>query len=298
MLRLNADLTKLVSSFTTYNYFNLDQGDVDVGSGGMMLLPNQPGSYPHLAVAGGKDGRSFLLNRDNLGGYTSGGPDDVLQTIDEGGCWCGPANYSDSAATTHVLTGGGNGVTSWKLETSPSTELVEESSTGSGPADGLPDYGGTIPVVSSNGTTANTAVVWFVQRPATSSDQDPARRLHCGHLRHRIFHSRCFPRKRAHGNTLTTATPILSQQWPMAMSMWPATSSWRFSDCLAISLPLTARPCIGRPRPPHRTLSSVRLPGTWLRRSMISTERSARSPAPNCIWRWPMAAASRWISAA
>ena len=173
MLRLNADLTKLVSSFTTYNYFNLDQGDVDVGSGGMMLLPNQPGSYPHLAVAGGKDGRSFLLNRDNLGGYTSGGPDDVLQTIDEGGCWCGPANYSDSAATTHVLTGGGNGVTSWKLETSPSTELVEESSTGWAPADGLPDYGGTIPVVSSNGTTANTAVVWFVQRPATSSDQDP-----------------------------------------------------------------------------------------------------------------------------
>jgi len=173
MLRLNADLTRLLSSFTTYNYFNLDQGDVDMGSGGMMLLPDQPGTYPHLAVAGGKDGRGFLLNRDNLGGYTSGGPDNVVQTINEGGCWCGPANYTDSGDTTHVLTGGGNGVTSWKLQTSPSTQLVQESSTGSGPVNGLPDYGGTMPVVSSNGTTANTAVVWFVQRPATSSDQDP-----------------------------------------------------------------------------------------------------------------------------
>jgi hypothetical protein len=173
MLRLNAGLTKLIGSFTTYNYFGLDQGDTDIGSGGMMLLPDQSGTLPHLAVAGGKDGRSFLLNRDNMGGYTSGGPDNVVQIIIEGSCWCGPANYTDSSNVTHVLTGGGNGVTSWKLKTSPSTQLVEESTTGSGPVNGLADDGGVIPVVSSNGTTANTAVVWFVQRPATSSDQDP-----------------------------------------------------------------------------------------------------------------------------
>jgi hypothetical protein len=48
--------------------------DHDVGSGGMLLLPDQPGSVPHLAVAGGKDGRAFLMNRDHLGGFTKGGP--------------------------------------------------------------------------------------------------------------------------------------------------------------------------------------------------------------------------------
>jgi hypothetical protein len=173
IVHLSGDLSTLLDSFTTYNYFNLDQGDVDMGSGGTLVLPDQAGSIPHLVVAGGKDGRGFLLNRDNLGGFTFNGPDNVLQTFSNGGCWCGPAYYVGADGRPRVVTGGGNGVTSWILETSPSPQLVQESSTGSGPADGLPDYGGTIPVISSNGSAPGSAVVWFVQRPATSSDSDP-----------------------------------------------------------------------------------------------------------------------------
>ena len=75
MVRLSADLLTLKDSFTTYDYFALDGDDVDVGSGGLMILPDQPGFIPHLAIAGGKDGRAFLLNRDNMGGYTQGGPE-------------------------------------------------------------------------------------------------------------------------------------------------------------------------------------------------------------------------------
>lgn len=172
VVRLSADLTSLLDSFTPSDYFNLDQGDTDLGSGGAMLLPDQSGSTPHLVVAGGKDGREFLLNRDNLGGYTSGGPDHVLQSVSQGGCWCGPAYFVGSDGNPYVLTGGGNGVTKWQL-TFPSVQLVEKSSTSSAVADGLPDYGGTIPVVSSNGTTAGSAIVWFVQRPSSSSDSDP-----------------------------------------------------------------------------------------------------------------------------
>lgn len=173
MLRVSGDLRSLRSSFTTYNYFNLDQGDVDMGSGGMLVLPDQPGSFPHLAVAGGKDGRLFLMNRDNLGGFTSGGPDKVLQTVTMGSCWCGPAYFVGSDNVPRVISGGGNGVTTWKLQTSPSLQLVKDSSTGSGPVNGLPDNGGTIPVISSNGTDAGTGIAWFIQRPATSSDNDP-----------------------------------------------------------------------------------------------------------------------------
>ncbi len=173
MVRLSSDLLTLKDSFTTYDYFNLDGFDADMGSGGLMILPDQPGPIPHLAIAGGKDGRAFLLNRDNMGGYVQGGPNNVVQTINMGGCWCGPAYYVGSDGATHVLTGGGNGVTSWKLQTSPSVQLVQEGTTGSGPVNGLPDNGGTMPVVSSNGTTAGTAVVWFVQRPSISSDMNP-----------------------------------------------------------------------------------------------------------------------------
>ncbi len=173
MVRLSSDLLTLKDSFTTYDYFSLDGGDADVGSGGLLLLPDQTGPIPHLAVAGGKDGRAFLLNRDNMGGYTQGGPNNVVQTINMGGCWCGPAYYIGSDGATHVVTGGGNGVTSWKLKTSPTVQLVEETSTGPGPVNGLPDNGGAVPVVSSNGTTAGTAVVWYVQKPSISSDMNP-----------------------------------------------------------------------------------------------------------------------------
>jgi PQQ enzyme repeat len=173
MVRLSSDLLTLKDSFTTYDYFSLDEEDGDVGSGGLMILPDQPGSIPHLAIAGGKDGRAFLLNRDNMGGYVQGGPNNVVQTINMGGCWCGPSYYVGSDNAVHIVTGGGNGVTSWKLQTSPTTQLVQETSTGGSVVDGLPDDGGTVPVVSSNGTRAGTAVVWFVQRPSTSSDMNP-----------------------------------------------------------------------------------------------------------------------------
>jgi hypothetical protein len=173
IVRLSGDLTVMIGSFTPFNYFQLDEDDTDVGSGGTMLLPDQAGSLPHLAVAGGKDGRAFLLNRDKMGGYTPGGPDQVLQTVTMGSCWCGPAYFVGSDGTPRVVTGGGNGVITWQLQTAPSTQLVQEFSTGSGPVNGLADNGGVIPVISSNGTTPGTAIVWFVQRPATSSNQNP-----------------------------------------------------------------------------------------------------------------------------
>lgn len=173
IVHLSGDLSTLLDSFTTYNYFKLDQEDSDMGSGGLLVLPDQPGSIPHLAVAGGKGGRFFLLNRDNLGGYTPGGPDKVLQVVKMGRCWCGPAYFIGADGLPYVLSGGGNGVTSWQLQTGSTPQLVEETSTGSNSVNGLPDNGGVIPVVSSNGTKPETAIVWFVQKPATSSDQDP-----------------------------------------------------------------------------------------------------------------------------
>lgn len=172
-IHLSGDLMSLLDSFTPYNYFTLDQGDVDVGAGGLMLLPDQPGSTPHIAVAGGKGPEGFLLNRDNLGGYTQGGPDNVLQEFNKGGCWCGPAYFGGSDGNPYVVTGGNKGITSWQLQTSPTVQLVEKSTTGPGVVQGLPDNGGSFPVVSSNGTTAGSAIVWFVQRPLTSSKKEP-----------------------------------------------------------------------------------------------------------------------------
>jgi hypothetical protein len=46
--------------------------DLDLGSTGVMLLPDQSGPYPHIADASGKNSHIYVLNRDSLGGYYAG----------------------------------------------------------------------------------------------------------------------------------------------------------------------------------------------------------------------------------
>jgi hypothetical protein len=70
-LRPGPKALTLVDSFTPYDQAKLQEGDVDLGSSGVMLLPDQPGPYRRLAITSGKNGHIYLLNRDNLGGYNT-----------------------------------------------------------------------------------------------------------------------------------------------------------------------------------------------------------------------------------
>lgn len=75
VLKLTPNNGSLVLSdyYTPNNYAFVDRQDWDVSSGGILLLPDQPGNYPHLMVGGGKEGTIYLMNRDNLGGYNAQG---------------------------------------------------------------------------------------------------------------------------------------------------------------------------------------------------------------------------------
>lgn len=55
------------------NQAKMAKDDLDLGSAGVVLLPDQPGPYPHLAVTSAKNGHIYLLNRDDLGGYSVAG---------------------------------------------------------------------------------------------------------------------------------------------------------------------------------------------------------------------------------
>jgi len=65
----NGSLT-LVDHYTPTNFTTLNKNDWDL-SGGLLLLPDQPGPNPHLMIGGGKEGTIYVVNRDNLGGYNS-----------------------------------------------------------------------------------------------------------------------------------------------------------------------------------------------------------------------------------
>jgi hypothetical protein len=159
---VNADLTHVLSLFTPANVGTLDQGDTDYGSGGALLLPSQNGAVPRLAAAAGKDGRMFLLNRDSLGGFTSGGPDHVVDMQNVGGCWCGQSYYVDAAGVTHIVSSGGNTVQTWRLQTIPTTKLIHEASSAALPGAQDPGF---FTSVSMNGTKLSSAIIWAVSRP-------------------------------------------------------------------------------------------------------------------------------------
>ena len=76
------NVLSVLDYFTPYNQLQLSQQDLDLGSSGPLILPDQPGLFPHELVAGGKQGTLYLVNRDVPGKYASD-DDDVIQSIPE-----------------------------------------------------------------------------------------------------------------------------------------------------------------------------------------------------------------------
>src|SRR5581483_9361076 len=68
---LNGGLMSIADAFTPSNWSYLNTHDYDLGSGGVILLPDPPPgtstSYPHILVGGGKADGLFVLDRDSLG---------------------------------------------------------------------------------------------------------------------------------------------------------------------------------------------------------------------------------------
>lgn len=165
VLKVSANLTLPPSDlFTPSNVNGLDTGDTDYGSGGAMVLPDQPGQFPHVLVAAGKDGRLFVLNRDSMGGLHN---PDLPNHVDIGDCWCGPS-YFNTLSGSRVVSSGGDTVQLWSLATANSRPALAPVASGD-PLNSTGQDGGFFTSVSSNGTVANTAIVWAVGRP-TGSD--------------------------------------------------------------------------------------------------------------------------------
>ena len=64
-LTLNGTNLNVASWFTPYNFQTLENGDIDLGSSGVILIPGTS-----LMFSGGKGGVGYLVNRDNMGGLS------------------------------------------------------------------------------------------------------------------------------------------------------------------------------------------------------------------------------------
>jgi hypothetical protein len=58
--------------FTPFDQAMLDTSDLDLGSGGILILPDQGGLHKHELIGGGKEGTLYLVDRDDLGQYNTG----------------------------------------------------------------------------------------------------------------------------------------------------------------------------------------------------------------------------------
>ena len=149
---LNGELA-LIDYFTPYNQAYLSANDLDLASGGVLLLPRQPGIHPYETVSAGKEGKIFVVDRTDMGKFNPANNQQIVQTVigSAGGYFSSPAYWQGriyyagvgDVLNLYRLCGG-------LLSVSP----VSSSTT-------LFPYPGPTPSVSANG--ARNGVVWTVE---------------------------------------------------------------------------------------------------------------------------------------
>jgi hypothetical protein len=154
---------KAIDAFTPFNQAKLSSADLDQGSGGVLMLPDQQGANPHLLLQAGKEGRILVLNREQLGGFAAGATSNTnaLQDIPNQlqGLWSTPAYWNGNV---YIWGSGDYGgfdnaklfkINSGILDTTPSS--ISKMTSG---------HPGSTFSVSSNGT--QDGIAWAVRSDA------------------------------------------------------------------------------------------------------------------------------------
>lgn len=169
----------VVDYFETYNTNTESAEDLDLGSGGEMLLPDQTdatGHVFHLIVGSGKDTNIYLADRDNMGKFNpANNPMDSNIYQELPGAMAGLV-YSTPAYFNGVLYYGADGDT---LKAFPLTNAKLATTPSSHSSVTFPHPGPT-PSISANGT--QNGIVWALESNLGSAGvlhaYDPANLAH------------------------------------------------------------------------------------------------------------------------
>jgi hypothetical protein len=185
-LQLSGNSFSVLDFFTPFDWTNRIANDMDLGAGGIMLLPNQTGGNPSsLLVQAGKEGNLYLAQTSpigSLGGYTGNGASDtVTQEIpnvlcynvaEECGVWGVPAWWTTAS--------GGGGSTGYAYFGGKDLPLMQfkfypngNTCTGTGDVAGFctqPSaqsthtfgWPGPNPAVSAPSASSTQAIVWAI----------------------------------------------------------------------------------------------------------------------------------------
>ena len=142
--------------FESNNTVNESGEDLDLGSGGALVLPDltdSSGAVHHLAVGAGKDQNIYVVNRDSMGKFNAQNNNAIYQEITGaiGGVWSMPAYFNNTVyygAVSDTLKA--FSIANAKLATTASFASVTSF-----------PYPGTTPAISASGTT--NGIVWAVE---------------------------------------------------------------------------------------------------------------------------------------
>src|SRR6516165_653266 len=166
--------------FSPANAPKLDAGDKDFGSGGPVGLPFGTKTFPKVIAQGGKYGRLYLLNRNNLGGRqqnSAGGDEDLFEIGHLAALYGSPGVFGDTttltasnAAKSHdylYYVGKNDYLRAFKVGVDGHDKPTLTDQANSTFTFG---FGSGSPVVTSNGTDAGSGIVWVVDGPDTNGD--------------------------------------------------------------------------------------------------------------------------------
>jgi hypothetical protein len=150
--------------FTPSNQSSLTNGDTDLNSGGVLLLPDLPTGSAHIQqlVEMGKEGTIYLIDRNNMGQYCSGCANDtqIVQEIPgaSSGIWGSPSYWngsvywgggSDQGSSDYLKAYSFNANSSGVLSTSPTSHSIQTFS-----------FSTAAPVISANGNS--NGILWIL----------------------------------------------------------------------------------------------------------------------------------------
>jgi uncharacterized protein (TIGR03437 family) len=145
----------VVDYFTPFNQAALNSGDIDTGSAGVALIGDEAGSpsHPHLMAGAGKEGRIYLLDRDDLGKFQAGSDSQIVQSLPRGvsALFGNPAYFNK----TLYFCGPGDPLKAFPISNAQMATV---------PASISPEsygYPGCVPSISASGSS--NAIVWALQ---------------------------------------------------------------------------------------------------------------------------------------
>ena len=161
VLKLAGGALQLLDYFTPFDQERLNREDLDLGSSGPVLLPDQGGAHRHVLVTVGKDGVIYVIDRDRMGKFHAGSNAHAIQALQGlgqgGGGYGAPAYWNG-----HLFTFGRN-------------DVLKDFAVDNGRLTEKPAHQGTFkyhpatPVVSANGT--KDGIVWVALTKAWNAGE-------------------------------------------------------------------------------------------------------------------------------